>query len=78
MTTTVSKRPFRLYDSKTKKFLRGRCYKHFHNCHIGALIAARWSDVGTTVEVIDKDHGDSLRAQYTRTPTTVKFTEVAK
>lgn len=70
------KRPFRLYDSKTKKFLRSKNYKHFKNAHIGGLIEARWAPVGTTIEVIDKGAGETLRGQYTRTATTVRFTNV--
>lgn len=72
----MSKRPFRLYNSVTKKFMPHRCFKHFKNCHIGALVEARWAEVGTTIEVIDKAHGEALRGQYTRTATTVRFTNV--
>ena len=51
------KRPFRIYDSNTKKNLPWRCYVHFNNAHIGALIQARWASIGTTLEVIDTEGG---------------------
>ena len=76
MTTKETKRPFRLYDTKTKKFLCSRNYSIFKNAHIGGLIQARWAPIGTTIEVIDKAHGEALRGQYTRTATTVRFTNV--
>lgn len=69
------KRPFRLYNNTTKKFLRGRNYKIYKNCHVGALVEARWADVGTSITVIDKTT-ESLRGRYTRTTTSVKFMEV--
>ena len=59
------KRPFRLYDSGAKRYLRWRCYGHELNAHFGALCEAGWAGVGTTVEVVNIESG-LLLAQYTR------------
>lgn len=42
-------RPFRLWNAKEKKPLRWRCYSDRKRAHMGALIEARWSKVGTAV-----------------------------
>ena len=61
------KRPFRIYDSKTKKNLPHRAYVHFKNVHIAALVQARWANVGTaevTLEVISTE--GAAYGQYKR------------
>lgn len=52
-----STRPFRLWNPGKNgtdgEFMRWRYYSHLRNAHLGALIEARWAEVGTTIEVID-------------------------
>ena len=67
-------RPFRIYDSSTKRNLPWRCYKIFQNAHIGALIQARWAKVGTTLEVIDTEGG--AFGQYKRGVNGITFTKL--
>lgn len=69
------KRPYRLWDPKNDKFLRSRNYKILRNAHLGALIEARWAEVGVTIEVLDV-RTQKLLGQYKRTPTSVMFTNV--
>jgi hypothetical protein len=69
-----SLRPFRLWDTKNKRQMQWRYYAHKHNAHIGALIEARWAEVGTTIEVFDVRYG-RLVGQYTRKLHTVAFTD---
>jgi hypothetical protein len=69
-----SVRPFRLWDAKAKKALRWRCYSDKRRAHIGALIEARWSMIGTVVEVFDIRNG-KLLGQYVRRLDTVTFTD---
>ena len=66
------KRPFRLYDSKTKKFLFGRNYGYKERAHIGALIQVRWAAVGTVIEVIDASISKMI-GQYKRGVNDIKF-----
>jgi hypothetical protein len=67
-----SARPFRLWDANAKRDLRWRCYKAARSAHLGALVEARWSKVGTSIEVYDCTTG-RLHGQYTRTPTSIIF-----
>lgn len=69
------KRPFRLWNPKANKFLRSCNYKHMKNAHMGALKQAAWSQVGTTIEVLDVRNG-KLLGQWSRTPTSVKFLNI--
>jgi hypothetical protein len=66
-----SARPYRLWDAKQKKNLRGRNYKYKYKAQIGALIEAKFAHVGTTIEVYDV-YG-RLYDQYTRRPDGVKI-----
>ena len=66
------KRPFRLWDAKAKKAMPWRNYKHRRNAHLGALVEARWSKVGTCIEVYDATNG-KLCGQYTRRLHTIDF-----
>jgi hypothetical protein len=63
------------WNTRTKAWLRWRCYKVLDNAKIGALIEAKYSEVGTTIELIDQ-RNHSLVGQYTRRPTSVTFAEV--
>ena len=65
-------RPFRIYDSKTKEFLRWRYYSDSRRCHIGALIEIRWAEVGSVYEVIDVSIGRMI-GQYKRGVHDIKF-----
>lgn len=58
-------RPFRLWDAKAESALRWRCYSDPKRAHMGALIEARWSAVGATIEVFNVNNG-KLLGQYTR------------
>lgn len=49
-----SVRPFRLWDSKKKKLIPYRAYKHQRNAHIGAMVEAYWErGKGEAIEVMD-------------------------
>lgn len=72
--TTGTTRPYRLWNANTNAPLRWRYYAHRRRAHIGALIEARWSKIGTTIEVIDSRTG-RLLGQYTRRVSTVDFKE---
>jgi hypothetical protein len=71
------KRPYRLWDAKTKQQLRWRYYASPRHAHLGALIEARWGEVGTVIEVFDSRTA-ALLGQYRRTPTSVAFFDVRK
>lgn len=77
MAAEQPKRPYRLWNAKSKKALPYRNYKYPRNAHMGALIEARWAEVGVTIEVIDI-RNSSLLGQYKRTPTSVAFTQIKK
>ncbi len=66
------KRPYRLWNTSTRAFERWCCYKYKRSAFIGALIACKYAQPGTTLEVINIDTGHML-AQYTRTPTSIKL-----
>jgi hypothetical protein len=68
------KRPYRLWNTRTKAWLKWRYYKVLDNAKIGALIEAKYSDIGTTIELIDQ-RGHKLVGQYTRRPNNVTFAE---
>jgi hypothetical protein len=72
MTDGASPRPYRLWDSREKALLRWRYYSDSKRAHMGALIEARWSPIGTTIEVINHDTGHLL-GQYTRRVHSVDF-----
>ena len=67
-------RPFRLWDANAKKCLVSRNYSDLKRAHMGALIEARWAEVGVCIEVFDITKG-KLRGQYTRTRDSVQFAE---
>lgn len=77
--TTVAepKRPYRLWNVKTQTQMRWRYYASPRNAHLGALIEARWGEVGTVIEVFDARNA-ALLGQYKRTPTSVAFFDVRK
>jgi hypothetical protein len=48
----MSTRPYRLWDSKLKKYVPYRCYKTAHNAHDGIWKVMKWySDVGRALEL---------------------------
>jgi hypothetical protein len=48
----TSTRPYRLYDSKTKKYVPYRCYKSAHNAHDGIWKVMKWfSEVGRALQL---------------------------
>jgi hypothetical protein len=67
-------RVFRLWNANRKKALQWRYYKHRDNAKLGALIEAKNSTVGTTIEVFNSSTGKEL-GQYTRRPHAVTFSE---
>ena len=67
-----SVRPFRLWDAKEKQQMQWRYYSNKRNAHVGALIEARWAEIGKTIEVFDIRTG-RLLGQYTRKVNTVAF-----
>lgn len=70
--TTETKRPFRLYNPKTKTFYQWRCYKYHRNATIAALIECKWAQIGTTIELIDV-RTSKMIGQYTRRVASVTF-----
>ena len=66
------RRPFRLWDAVAKKQLQHRFYQYPKRAHLGALIEARWAEIGTTIEVFDARNG-RLLGQYTRRVNSVHF-----
>lgn len=68
----IQGRPFRLWDCKAKKFLPYRCFSIYRNCHRCAMVMARWSRVGTTLEVIDV-RTSRMCGQYTRGVNAINF-----
>lgn len=69
-----AKRPFRLWNANEKKNIQWRYYADKKRAHIGALIEARWSPIGTTIEVYDCRNA-KLLGQYTRRVDTIKYME---
>lgn len=65
-------RPFRLYNPKTKKYLRWRCFKHVQRAHLGALMDIRWAKTGDMIEVVDVSIG-RLHGSYMRNAHDIKF-----
>jgi hypothetical protein len=65
-------RPFRLWNAQEKAPLPHRYYSIKENAHIGALIEARWAEIGTTIEVYNAATG-RLLGQYTRRVHSVTF-----
>lgn len=50
----VSTRPYRLWDSKLKKYVPYRCYKTAHNAHDGIWKVMKWySEPGRAVELMN-------------------------
>lgn len=69
---TETVRPYRLWNANKGEFLRWRYYSDRRRCHIGALIEARWSRIGTVIEVIDVST-TRLVGQYKRGVHDIKF-----
>ena len=65
-------RCFRLYDANVRKFLLGRNFVHRRNALMGALIEARWSKIGTCIEVIDVSRARMI-GQYRRRVNDIHF-----
>lgn len=65
-------RPYRLWDAQNKQNLRYRYYSDPKRAHIAALIEAKWSRVGASIEVYDCRTG-RLLGQYTRRVHSVDF-----
>ena len=68
-------RPFHLWNANEKQSIRWRYYSDPKRAHMAALIEARWSKVGTVIEVYDASKG-KLLGQYRRHVDSVKFYEV--
>lgn len=66
-------RPFRLWDTVNRTNFRWRCYSDPKRAHMGALIEARWSGIGASVEVYDCRTMRVL-GQYTRRVNSIQFT----
>jgi hypothetical protein len=64
-------RPFRLWDSKAKVYLRSRNFRSLVNAHHTAnnIVADKnpHRDVGYTVEVLDASRGEKWLGTYRRT-----------
>lgn len=58
-------RPFHLWDAVLQEQVRYRCYSDKRRAAISAMVEARFSKVGTTIEVIDVRTARML-GQYTR------------
>jgi hypothetical protein len=56
-------KPFRIWDTKGKRYVRWRYFKSELNCHRAAWLEAGWAKVGTVLEVIDGRTG-RLCGQY--------------
>jgi len=68
-----TKRPFRLWHWKDKRYLPWRNYNNAFRAVIGAWVwQKKFGKVGDTIEVIDVRTGQ-LIGQYKRTPTSVTF-----
>lgn len=67
-----SVRPYRLWDANAKEQMRWRYYSDPKRAHMGALIEARWSKVGTVIEVFNVNNG-RLLGQYKRTVDSIHF-----
>lgn len=65
-------RPYRLWDAVNRRNFRWRNYADPKRAHMGALIEARWSPIGATVEVYDARTG-RLLGQYTRRVDSIRF-----
>ena len=68
-------RPFHLWNANARECIRWRYYSDPKRAHMAALIEARWSKVGTVIEVFDASKG-KLLGQYRRHVDSVKFYEV--
>jgi hypothetical protein len=71
-TTDATKRPFRLYNPKTKTAYRWRYYTEWRRAVNATFIELKWAAVGTVIEVIDIRIG-KLLGQYKRTVNSVTF-----
>ena len=69
-----TKRPYRLWDAKAKKALPYRCYKILRNAQIGALVEAKESNPGVTIELLHISIGKMI-GQYRRRVHDVFFLE---
>jgi hypothetical protein len=65
-------RPFHLWDAKEQKHVPYRFYSDPKRAHLGALIEARWSAIGVTIEVFNANTG-RLLGQYTRRVHGIEF-----
>lgn len=70
-------RPYRLWDSNGKIWVRYRYYHYLQKAHMAALVEARWAKPGAAFEVIDV-RTYALLGVYKRHPTSVSFTDVKK
>ncbi len=60
-----SLRPFRLWDTKEKRWLPHRCFGFRLNAHRAAMWEATLAKIGVTIEVVNAETG-KLLGQYTR------------
>lgn len=72
MTTTETRRPFRIWNASVGKAERGRNYASKHNAFTAALGMAYWGKPGDAYEVLDITRGHKPLMQYLRTPTSVR------
>lgn len=61
-------RPYRLYNARTREYLRWRCYLVLENARIGALIECKYAQAGDVIELINIVTAQLL-GQYKRTST---------
>jgi hypothetical protein len=69
----MSARPYKLHDAKADTDLRGCCYATKGKALEGAARRLVWVKIGITLEVLNRDRGDKLLAQFSRTPTGFKI-----
>ncbi len=67
-----TRRPFRIWNTRTKTPERGRNYASMHNAFTAALGMAYWGKPGDAFEVLDITRGHRLLMQYVRTPTSIR------
>lgn len=69
------KRPFRIWDTRAKAFVRWRYYAILRNAHNAAIVESHWSPVGRTLEILHAETS-AVYGQYTRDLHSVRFTKI--
>jgi len=70
-----SSRPFRIYNTSTKRNVPHRCYATARNALDGALLLLKWEPSLVCVEVWDIRTSDWIGV-FKRTSTAIQFTHV--